>query len=137
MTFYLDYRYGFIETRTFTLYAVIVYFALNSALTYWIWGVEAGCIFAGRSNVTGETLRIASHAPTGGKGKWEPKYCLTVTTEGKEGVRTVREVDGEYRRWFDEEGSFVTQAFQEWLAGAVEVVRRADPGRASEGKKGR
>ena len=45
--FYLDYTQGWDATKELTLYAVVAYFLLNSALTYWIWGVEAGCIFAG------------------------------------------------------------------------------------------
>jgi signal peptidase complex subunit 2 len=45
--FYLDYKLGWDKTKDLTFWAVIVYFALNSALTLWIWGVEKGKIYTG------------------------------------------------------------------------------------------
>ncbi|KAI9838692.1 MAG: hypothetical protein M1819_005006 [Sarea resinae] len=48
-TFYFDYRLGFDATKSYTLWAVIAYFLLNTALTVWIWGVEKGKVFVGTS----------------------------------------------------------------------------------------
>ena len=45
--FYMDYTMGWEKTKYATLWAVLVYFVLNSVLTYWIWGVEKGQIFIG------------------------------------------------------------------------------------------
>jgi len=51
-TFYLDYTTTWSENKTVTLYAVIVYFTLNSALTLWIWGIEKGKIYTGSKEET-------------------------------------------------------------------------------------
>ncbi|KAI4219129.1 MAG: hypothetical protein LQ349_008447, partial [Xanthoria aureola] len=51
-TFYADYKLGWDATKFWTLWAVVVYFILNGALTYWIWGVEKGKIFTGEINDT-------------------------------------------------------------------------------------
>lgn len=50
VTFYADYKLGWDATKFWTLWAVIAYFILNGALTYWIWGVEKGTIFMGQFN---------------------------------------------------------------------------------------
>ena len=47
ITFYADYKLGWDSTKQGTFWAVIVYFILNGALTFWIWGVEKGKIFNG------------------------------------------------------------------------------------------
>ena len=49
-TFYFDYYYDWTQTKGMTLWAVVAYFALNSALTLWMWVVEKGKIFEGTSN---------------------------------------------------------------------------------------
>ena len=46
-TFSLDYKLGWDKTKDFTLWAVIVYFILNSTLTLWIWAAEKGKIYSG------------------------------------------------------------------------------------------
>lgn len=51
-TFYADFKLGWDATKFWTLWAVVVYFILNGALTYWIWGVEKGKIFTGEFNET-------------------------------------------------------------------------------------
>lgn len=48
--FYADWKLGWDITKPYTLPAVIVYFALNSAFTYWIWFVERGAVFTGTRN---------------------------------------------------------------------------------------
>jgi len=45
--FYFDWKLGWEQTKVWTLPAVIVYFILNGAFTYWIWFVEKGIIFVG------------------------------------------------------------------------------------------
>ena len=52
VTFYFDYKFGWDETKDYTLWAVVVYFLLNGALTLWIWFVEQGKVFTGTSNGT-------------------------------------------------------------------------------------
>lgn len=47
VTFYADYKLGWDATKQGTFWAVIGYFILNSALTYWIWAVEKGKVFVG------------------------------------------------------------------------------------------
>jgi len=53
VTFYFDYKLGWDKTKSWTLWAVVAYFILNGALTYWIWGVEKGKVFNGE---LGDTL---------------------------------------------------------------------------------
>ena len=52
VTFYLDYKLGWDKTKDLTLWAVIAYFLLNGALTYWIWGIEKGKVFSGEREGT-------------------------------------------------------------------------------------
>jgi len=47
ITFALDYKYGFEATKRFTTFAVVAYFLLNGAFTYWIWQVEKGLVYVG------------------------------------------------------------------------------------------
>lgn len=51
-TFGLDYKYGWDKTKNGTLWAVLAYFILNSALSLWIWRVEQGCIYSGERKDT-------------------------------------------------------------------------------------
>ncbi len=52
ITFYFDYKLGWDQTKDWTLWAVVVYFLLNGALTLWIWKAEKGNVFVGRYNNT-------------------------------------------------------------------------------------
>lgn len=47
LTFYADWKLGWDETKGYTAVACVVYFLLNSFLTYHIWRVEAGRVFVG------------------------------------------------------------------------------------------
>ena len=47
ITFALDYKYGFEATKAFTTLAVVIYFLLNGAFTWWIWQVEKSMIYVG------------------------------------------------------------------------------------------
>ncbi|KAH6670612.1 putative signal peptidase complex subunit SPC2 [Halenospora varia] len=129
-TFYWDYTYGFESTKTYTLFAVILYTILNSILTFWIWGVEKGTVYVG-TNKNGETVKIRSKNE-----KHVPKYVLTVETTSKEGRRKRKVVKREFREWFDSQGHFHSKPFQQMLAQSVEVIGKADPKNAvKEGEK--
>lgn len=52
VTFYYDYKLGWDQTKYWTLWAVVVYFLLNGALTLWIWKAEKGNVFVGTYNKT-------------------------------------------------------------------------------------
>lgn len=55
-TFYADRKLGWEATTSpWIIAAVVSYFILNSALTFWIWAVEAGEVFSGKRK-TGETV---------------------------------------------------------------------------------
>jgi hypothetical protein len=55
-TFYADRTLGWEATRSpWIIAAVAIYFVLNTFLTYWIWAVEAGEVYAGKRK-TGETV---------------------------------------------------------------------------------
>jgi len=45
--FYFDWKFGWDATKAYTLPAVVAYFVLNSAFTYWIWFVEGGTVYEG------------------------------------------------------------------------------------------
>lgn len=57
--FYFDWKFGWEQTKVWTLPAVIAYFILNGAFTYWIWFVEKGVIFVGERK--GKKVRTSSH----------------------------------------------------------------------------
>lgn len=52
VTFYADHKLGWDATKAATLWAVAAYFAINTALTVWIWGVERGKVFVGEKGKT-------------------------------------------------------------------------------------
>lgn len=55
-TFYADRRLGWEATTSpWIISAVAAYFAINTVFTVWVWGVEAGEVFAGRRK-SGETV---------------------------------------------------------------------------------
>lgn len=53
--FYTDWKFGWDATKSATLWAVLAYFTLNSALTFWIWFVEKGIVYTGERD--GTTVR--------------------------------------------------------------------------------
>jgi hypothetical protein len=60
-TFYVDRVLGWEAAKApWVLVAVISYFIINSALTYWIWAVQAGEVFRGTTK-TGETVRFITN----------------------------------------------------------------------------
>lgn len=75
--FYFDWKFGWDVSKPYTAPAVVVYFILNSAFSYWLWFVEAGCVYEGEgktgkvrdvplSSSLGQVdlvTRFASHPP--------------------------------------------------------------------------
>lgn len=99
LTFYQDFTLGFEAAKTFTLYAVVAYFTINSALTLWVWGVEAGTVYVGK-NKEGEVVKVQTSVKKG-----EPVWYYKITRTGKK--RSVSEGKAEFRQWFDDKGFFV------------------------------
>lgn len=132
-TFYWDYTWGFDNTKQYTLIAVIIYTILNSALTFWIWGVESGTVYVGTHKTTGEKIQIQSKMY-----KHVPNYNLTITTTTRDGKKTEKHLVKAFRGWFDAQGHFIAKPFQQMLAANVDVIGRADPKSyqaANEGKQ--
>ncbi|MCJ1479703.1 hypothetical protein MMC13_008389 [Lambiella insularis] len=127
ITFYFDYKLGWDETKEYTFWAVIAYFALNGALTLWIFLAERGTIFRG-SNKNGTLLIIASSMT-----KHTPVYKLTVRWTDPEPSASLhwdfREISAPFTTWFSIDGHFIAKPFQQWLAAEVPVVRKADGAR--------
>lgn len=143
-TFALDYKLGWDKTKELTLWAVVAYFLLNSALTYWIWAVEKGKIFTGvragalvctkvssyfhhRDLIWRGQISISSQVK-----KNTPVYNLTIRTSSSplSSSWQIIKISSPFTRWFDEEGYFVAQPFQQWLASEVPIIGQADPKRA-------
>lgn len=137
-TFALDYKLGWDKTKELTLWAVVIYFVLNSALTYWIWAVEKGKIFTGvkagalvctkmsscyyRDLTYRGQISISSQVQ-----KNIPLYNLTIRTSPSSfsSWQTIK-ISAPFTRWFDEEGFFVALPFQQWLASEVPIIGQAD-----------
>ncbi|KAI4182365.1 MAG: hypothetical protein LQ346_006603 [Caloplaca aetnensis] len=127
VTFYADYKLGWDATKFWTLWAVIAYFILNGALTYWIWGVEKGTIFMGQFN--GSSISVASSVT-----KNKPVYSLQVQcTRAGDNPQTLK-LSAPFTRWFDSDGYFVAYPFQRWLATVVPLVGEADPQKVEAGR---
>ena len=127
LTFYLDYTQGFEATKTLTTYAVIIYFALNGAFTYWIWGVEKDIVFTG--HVGDKKIEFATRTD-----KFSPVYKLRVKVKTAKGSVDIHEVEKSFADWFTEDGFFVAKPFQRWLAGSVAVIGDVDTKNAKKGK---
>lgn len=122
-TFYFDYTFGFDKTKQYTTVAVIVYFAINGFLTFWIWAVEKGNVYQGTHKRTGARVSFTSntekHAPIyelqisyfAPKSKLEQKYTVTAP----------------FMRWFTGDGHFEKEPFRQWVATEVTAVGEADP----------
>ena len=62
--------------------------------------------------------------------KHSPIYKLTVRHANTSGDRSswkTSEITAPFARWFDADGYFVAQPFQQWLASEVPVIGQADP----------
>ena len=134
--FYADWKLGWDATKAYTLWAVLAYFAINSALTAWIWGVEKGKVYIGekdgisvgpafsggpKQSLTSQ-LSVAS-----GVTKHTPMYNIIVQQRSKTGKKNTMKLSAPFTRWFDADGCFVAKPFQQWLATEISVVGQADP----------
>ncbi|KIV91816.1 hypothetical protein PV10_06313, partial [Exophiala mesophila] len=123
--FYADYKLGWDATKPYTAPACIAYFLLNSALTYWIWAVEAGTIFVG-TREGGQKLTIKSSAK-----KHSSIYKLKITYEAPSGKKWEdKEVSTSFTEWFSIQGYLQKKEFQAWLTKNIDVLKVAQ----SEGK---
>ncbi|KAF1975149.1 hypothetical protein BU23DRAFT_410074, partial [Bimuria novae-zelandiae CBS 107.79] len=134
--FYYDWKFGWEASKPFTLPAVVAYFLLNTAFTYWLWFVEAGTVYEGEGK-TGK-VRIATSTK-----KYIPVYevDVTFTPAGSSNPQKLH-IRAPFTRWFTADGYFIAKPFQQWLASEVPVVGAADPnnvveeiGRGSESER--
>lgn len=125
--FYFDWKLGWDATKAYTLPAVVTYFILNGAFTYWMWFVEKGIVFAGEREGKKIVLSTSTKKHTG-------VYYLTARyTSSKEGSAW-KEIKAEapFTRWFTEDGVLVAKPFQQWLASEVPVIGEVDPANVVE-----
>ncbi|GAB7342502.1 hypothetical protein MBLNU457_g0694t1 [Dothideomycetes sp. NU457] len=131
--FYWDYTLGFEATKHYTLAAVLLYFALNGAFTYWTWYVEADTVYVGSRD--GRQLMISTKTK-----KFDPVYRLTAryTTSSSDSSSAMKEIsiDAPVMRWFTADGFFVPKPFQTWLASGIPMVGELDPKNAMADGKG-
>ncbi|KAL7276310.1 hypothetical protein RUND412_000724 [Rhizina undulata] len=112
-TFYHDWTAGFEKAKTLTLYAVIAYFVLNTALTWWIMWVEGGKVYVGEKDGVKITLSSSSD-------KYTPIYRLKITWSlpGDKSQRTA-EAKNTFTNWFDTDGFFVAKPFHAFLQTSI------------------
>ncbi|KAJ5625521.1 Signal peptidase complex subunit 2 [Penicillium lagena] len=120
-TFYADRKLGWEATTSpWIITAVGTYFVLNSLLTFWIWRVEAGEVFAGKRK-TGETISISSSAK-----KFSSQYKLHILYKSASGqVIQEKRCEAPFTTWFSADGVFHPGPFRRWLAGEIDVLRLA------------
>ncbi|CEJ57771.1 Putative Signal peptidase complex component [Penicillium brasilianum] len=120
-TFYADRKLGWEATTSpWIITAVVSYFILNSALTFWIWAVEAGEVFYGK-RTTGETISISSSVQ-----KHSVPYKLHVVYKSPTGkVLQDKKFEAPFTNWFSADGVFHPEPYRRWLASEVDVLRLA------------
>ncbi|KAI9809004.1 MAG: hypothetical protein M1825_002293 [Sarcosagium campestre] len=118
--FYFDYTRSWEETKGATLWAVLLYFVLNGALSYWLFMVEKGVVYVGELN--GSKLVIRTRVE-----KYDPTYFVTVESSSNAGGSPqVSHLRTPFSRWFDSDGRFVALPFQQWLASNIPLIGSAD-----------
>ncbi|KAJ5660411.1 hypothetical protein N7507_006862 [Penicillium longicatenatum] len=120
-TFYADRKLGWeAATSAWVIVAVCSYFILNTALTYWIWAVEAGEVFCGKRK-TGETISISSSVI-----KNSVPYKLHVQYKSPAGkVLQDKRIEAPFTTWFSTDGVFHPEPYRRWLASEIDVLRLA------------
>jgi len=121
--FYYDWKFGWAASKPYTLPAVIAYFLLNGAFSYWLWFVERGVVYEGEGK-TGK-IRIASSTK-----KHIPIYECDITFTPAPYAANPQQklhIRAPMTRWFTADGYFVAKPFQQWLASEIPVVGAADP----------
>jgi len=127
INFAFDYKLGFEKTKYWTAAAVVVYFVLNGAFTYWMWAVEKDIIFTGEWK--NQKITISSKTK-----KNDPTYYLAVRntwTSSNTQQDTEAAIEAPFMQWFTADGYFVAKPFQHWLASNVPLIAEADPKNAS------
>ncbi|KAJ5936242.1 hypothetical protein N7454_005540 [Penicillium verhagenii] len=129
-TFYADRKLGWEAAKsTWVLAAVIGYFILNSALTYWILYVESGEVFRGKRK-TGETISFSSSVV-----KYSVSYKLHIQYKSPTGkVLQDKHLEAPFTSWFSADGVFHPEAYRRWLASEVDVLRLAAKAKENEKK---
>ncbi|OAL18387.1 hypothetical protein AYO22_10707 [Fonsecaea multimorphosa] len=131
--FYADWKLGWDATKSYTGPACVAYFVLNSALTFWIWVVEAGTVFVGvREGGQKLTLRSVSkkHSP-----EYKLKVTYTAPSTGKKWED--KEISGNYTQWFNTHGYLQRKELQAWLNSNIDVLRNAQEEMARKDKTDR
>ncbi|KAJ5475268.1 hypothetical protein N7539_008334 [Penicillium diatomitis] len=145
-TFYADRKLGWEATTSpWIIIAVVTYFALNSALTFWMWAVEAGEVFNGKRK-SGETVSViwtvwalqktkkdADDIPCERKisistsaQKHSVLYKVHIVYKSPTGkVLQDKKLEAPFTKWFSADGIFHPEPFRKWLAGEVDVLRLA------------
>ncbi|KAH7076766.1 microsomal signal peptidase 25 kDa subunit-domain-containing protein [Paraphoma chrysanthemicola] len=124
--FYFDWKFGWEASKPYTAPAVVAYFALNGAFSYWLWFVEKGVVYEGEGK-TGK-VRISSHTK-----KHIPIYeCDVVFTPAGSSLPQKIHIRAPMTRWFTADGYFIAKPFQQWLASEVPVIGEADPNNVVE-----
>ncbi|KAL6720710.1 hypothetical protein ACLMJK_002635 [Lecanora helva] len=131
ITFYADYKLGWDKTKDATFWAVLVYFTLNGALTFWIWGMEKGNVFTGEIDAPSKGRSLLSIASS--VTKHTPIYNLTVRYQDSNKQPKTLELSSPFTRWFDADGVFVAKPFQQWLASEIPLVGQVDPQKQIDG----
>ncbi|KAJ5232966.1 hypothetical protein N7468_005922 [Penicillium chermesinum] len=120
-TFYADRKLGWEATTSpWIIAAVGSYFILNTALTFWIWAVEAGEVFHGKRK-TGETITISSSV-----NKNSLPYKLHIVYKAPSGkVLQDKRIEAPFTNWFSADGVFHPEPYRSWLASEIDVLRLA------------
>ncbi|RJE19673.1 Signal peptidase complex [Aspergillus sclerotialis] len=120
-TFYADRKLGWEATQSpWIIAAVTAYFVLNSLLTIWVWGVEKGEVFRGKT-AKGDVLSIRSSVK-----KYTPLYKIHVRyTDASGKVLQEKDAETSFTTWFSGDGTFHPEPFRRWLASEVEVLKLA------------
>ncbi|KAF1940245.1 hypothetical protein EJ02DRAFT_456188 [Clathrospora elynae] len=126
--FYFDWKYGWEASKPYTLSAVVAYFILNGAFSYWLWFVEKGVVYEGEGR-TGRVRILSStkkHIPI-----YECDVVFHPTPYSSNPSQTLH-IRAPMTHWFTSDGYFVAKPFQQWLASEVPVIGAADPNNVVE-----
>jgi hypothetical protein len=103
---------------------VIAYFALNTALTFWVWAVEKGNVWKGATPRGGE-LELSSSVE-----KHIPIYSLSVTYVAPSSqLKQNYTIKAPFSRWFRIDGTFAQEPFRHWLASEIPAITEAEAAR--------
>lgn len=148
--FYFDWKFGWEASKPYTAPAVVAYFLLNGAFSYWLWFVEKGVVYEGEGKTgkvrsrppslldtapespdisiqtdNGFQIRISSstkkHIPI-----YECDVVFTPTPYNSNPEQKIH-IRAPMTRWFTSDGYFTAKPFQQWLASEVPVIGAADP----------